>query len=157
VGNIIPVACFTNCETVELFLNVKSLGVKGYTFPRLGMVGHYGHYPPGANVLRTTADLHLTWDVRYAPGTLTAKGIEDGTPIEAVEVHTTGVPAKLALTSDRQRIRTTPDDLAHITVAIQDAQGRIVPTADDAIAFSLAGAGRILGFDNGRPDSHESY
>jgi beta-galactosidase len=40
---------------------------------------------------------------------------------------------------------------------VQDAQGRIVPTADNAITFSLTGAGRILGVDNGQPDSHEAY
>ena len=77
--------------------------------------------------------------------------------IETVEVQTTGVPAKLSLTADRQRIRTTPDDLTHITVAVLDAQGRIVPTADNAITFSLTGTGRILGVDNGQPDSHEPY
>ena len=86
-----------------------------------------------------------------------AKGVKDGVAIETVEVHTTGVPAKLLLTADRQRIRTTPDDLSHITVAVQDAQGRTVPTADNAITFTLEGAGRILGVDNGQPDSHEPY
>jgi beta-galactosidase len=156
-GKVIPVTCFTNCETVELFLNGESLGVKGYAFPRPGMVGHYGNYPPRASALQTTADLHLTWDVPYAPGTLTAKGIKNGKPIDPVEVRTTGAPAKLSLSSDRSRIRTTPEDLAHITVAVHDAQGRIVPTADNAIEFSLAGAGRILGVDNGQPDSHEPY
>src|ERR1700688_1431327 len=37
------------------------------------------------------------------------------------------------------------------------ALGRIVPTANDEITFALTGAGRILGLDNGQPDSHESY
>jgi beta-galactosidase len=40
---------------------------------------------------------------------------------------------------------------------VLDAKGRIVPTADDEITFAIQGAGRILGVDNGRPDSHESY
>jgi beta-galactosidase len=40
---------------------------------------------------------------------------------------------------------------------VLDAAGRVVPTADDAITFTMQGAGRILGVDNGRPDSHESY
>jgi beta-galactosidase len=95
--------------------------------------------------------------VPYTPGTLTAKGIKDGKVIEAVEVHTAGAPAKFALINDRQRLRTTPDDIAHVTVNVQDEQGRIVPTADNAITFSLTGAGRILGVDNGQPDSHEPY
>jgi beta-galactosidase len=33
----------------------------------------------------------------------------------------------------------------------------MVPTADHAITFALQGEGRILGVDNGQPDSHESY
>jgi beta-galactosidase len=156
-GKVIPVTCFTNCDTVELFLNGESLGVKGYALPRPGMTGYYGNYPLRAKALRTTADLHLMWDVPYAPGSLTAKGVKDGVTIETVEVHTTGAPAKLSLTADRQRIRTTSDDLSHITVAVQDAQGRIVPTADNAITFTLEGTGRILGVDNGQPDSHEPY
>jgi beta-galactosidase len=156
-GKVIPVSCFTNCDTVELFLNGESMGVKGYAFPRPGMTGRYGNYPSRAKAPRTTADLHLTWDAPYTPGILTAIGVKDGKTIETVEVHTTGIPTKLSLTADRQRIRTTPEDLAHITVAIHDAKGRIVPTANNAITFSLTATGRIVGVDNGQPDSHEPY
>jgi beta-galactosidase len=157
-GQLIPVTCYTNCDTVELFLNGKSIGSKGYAFPRPGMVERYGNYPPRARARQTTADLHLTWDVPYAPGVLTAKGTKDGAVIETVEVHTTGAPAKLALTSDRASINTNRgEDIAHIVVTVQDAEGRMVPTANDQITFTLAGEGRILGLDNGQPDSHESY
>ena len=38
-GEGVPVLCYTNCDTVELFLNAKSLGVQGYWFPREGMEG----------------------------------------------------------------------------------------------------------------------
>ena len=34
-GEFVPVLCYTNCDTVELFLNGKSLGVQGYWFPRV--------------------------------------------------------------------------------------------------------------------------
>jgi beta-galactosidase len=156
-GKVIPVTCYTNCDTVELFLNGESLGVKGYAFPRPGMIKTYGDYPPRAKVLQTTADLHLTWDVPYAPGTLTARGMKDGKEIGPVEVHTTGVAAKLSVTVDRRRIGTGWGDLAHVTVRVEDAKERMVPTANDAIMFTLQGAGRILGVDNGQPDSHEPY
>jgi beta-galactosidase len=156
-GKVIPVTCYTNCDTVELFLNGESLGVKGYAFPRPGMMKIYGTYPPRAKALQTTADLHLTWDVPYAPGTLTAKGIKDGKEIGPFEVHTTGAAAKLSLAVDRQRIRTSWEDVAHVTVQVEDAQGRVVPTANDAITFALQGEGRILGVDNGQPDSREPY
>jgi beta-galactosidase len=147
--------CYTNCDTVELFLNGNSLGVKGYAFPRPGMVGTYGNYPSRAKALQTTADLHLSWDVPFTAGTLTALGVKDGKVIRTVELHTTGSPAKLGLTVYRPRSR--PGDVAHVAVQVLDAEGRVVPTADDEITFALQGPGRILGVDNGRPDSHESY
>jgi beta-galactosidase len=154
---VITVTCYTNCDTVELFLNGKSFGVKGYAFPRPGMVGTYGKYPERAKAVQTTADLHLSWDVPFAAGTLTAKGVKDGKVIRTVEMETTGSPAKLGLTVDRPRISGEPSDVAHVTVKVLDQEGRVVPTANDEITFAVAGAGRILGVDNGQPDSHESY
>ncbi len=156
-GKVITVTCYTNCDTVELFLNGSSLGVKGYAFPRPGMVGTYGNYPARAKAVQTTADLHLSWDVPFTAGTLTAKGVKDGKVIRTVEVTTTGNPAKLALTVDRPLISRRPSDVAHVTVQVLDHEGRVVPTANDEITFALTGAGRILGLDNGQPDSHESY
>jgi beta-galactosidase len=121
------------------------------------MVRNYGNYPPRGKALQTTADLHLSWDVPYEAGTLKAVGTKDGVTVQTVEVHTTGKPAKLSLTPDRPRITTSPSDVAHVTVEVLDADGRVVPTADDAITFSIQGDGVILGLDNGRPDSHERF
>jgi beta-galactosidase len=42
-------------------------------------------------------------------------------------------------------------------VQVLDTEGHVVPTADDDVTLTIQGAGRILGVDNGRPDSHESY
>ena len=54
-GQFLTVACYTNCDNVELFLNGKSVGMKGYAFPRFGMQGRYGQSGPQAmNGVRTT-------------------------------------------------------------------------------------------------------
>lgn len=156
-GEIIPVICFTNCDTVELFLNGKSLGVQGYMFPETGMEGRYGHMPPRDRVLQTTGDLHLAWYVPYQAGTLKAVGTKDGQVVLTVEQSTTGNPAAIRLTADRTSIATRWDDVSHVTVEIVDQQGRVVPTADNEVVFALSGPGRILGLDNGDPESHESY
>jgi beta-galactosidase len=156
-GQVIPVLCFTNCDSVELFLNGKSLGVKGYEFPRLGMEGEYGHYPARAMVLQTTADLHLSWDVPYEPGTMKAIGKKDGQVIQTVELSTTGKPAAVRLTADKMLIDTGWEDLSHVTVEIVDQQGLVVPNANNEVVFEVEGPGRLLGLDNGMPDSHESY
>jgi beta-galactosidase len=156
-GTVIRVNCFTNLDTVELFLNGKSMGLKGYAFPRPGMIGTYGKYPPREKALQTTADLHLSWDVPFAAGTLTAKGVKDGKLVRTVEVETTGAPEKLGLVVDRSSISPLRSDVAHVTVRVLDGQNLVVPTADDQVTFAIEGPGRILGLDNGKPDSHESY
>jgi beta-galactosidase len=156
-GEIIPVICFTNCDTVELFLNGKSLGVQGYMFPRTGMEEKYSNYPARDKVPQTTGDLHLAWYVPYQPGTLKAVGTKDGKVALTVDQITTGSPAAVRLIADRTRINTGWDDLSHVSVEIIDQQGRVVPTADNEVLFDLSGPGRIIGLDNGQPDSHESY
>jgi beta-galactosidase len=156
-GHIIPVTCFTNCDTVELFLNGRSFGVKGYEFPRLGMEGKWGNMPDRAKVLRTTGDLHLSWDVIYEPGALKAVGTKDGKIVATAEIFTTGQPASIGLSSDRGSLVPHQSDVAHVAVYILDDKGRVVPTASNEVTFEIEGAGSLLGTDNGDPASHEDY
>jgi len=156
-GEFIPVLCYTNCDTVELFLNGKSLGVQGYWFPRQGMEEKYGIFPARNRAPRTTADLHLTWTVPYHPGTLKAVGVKDGKVVAIEEITTTGEPAAVELAADRQEITADRRDVAHIVVKILDAHGRVVPTADNEVSFEILGEGKLIGLDNGNPQSHEDF
>jgi beta-galactosidase len=107
--------------------------------------------------LRTTADLHLSWDVPYEPGTLKAVGTKDGVAVVSMEVSTTGEPAAIRLSVDRTEIAADRRDVAHITVEILDQQGRVVPAAENEITFDVQGEGKLIGVDNGNPQSHDSY
>ncbi len=156
-GAVIPVTCYTNCDTVELFLNGRSLGVKGYEFPRLGMEGQYGTYPARARVVRTTADLHLSWDVPYGAGTLRAVGTRKGDEAVVEEISTTGEAATIRLRADRASIAADRRDVVHLIVSIEDAQGRVVPGADNEVHFAIEGEGHLIGVDNGDLFSQESY
>ena len=156
-GQFMPVACYTNCDTVELFVNGRSAGVKGYVFPRTGMEGRYGNYPARMRALRTTNDLHLSWDIPYEPGTLKAVGTKDGKVVCMEELSTTGDPAAVAVAVDRDAIPAGRQGIAHLTVRILDDQGRMVPTASSEVAFTVEGEARIIGVDNGDPQSHEDY
>jgi len=154
-GDVIPVLCYTNCDSVELFVNGKSFGVQGYWFPR---VGYWPEQPGGrASEPRTTSDLHLTWTVPYQPGTLKAVGRKGGKVILEVEVTTAGEPAAIELSVDRDAIAADRRDVAHFMVKILDAQGRVVPTADNEVAFDIQGEGKLIGVDGGNPVSHEDY
>jgi beta-galactosidase len=66
-------------------------------------------------------------------------------------------PAGVHLVADRTEITADRRDVAHITVEVNDAQGRVVPEADNGIQFDIQGDGRIIGVDNGNPRSHEDY
>jgi len=154
-GKVIPVFCYTNCDTVELFVNGESYGVQGYWFPRIG------YWPPQregrSTAPRTTSDLHLTWTVPYEPGTLKAVGTKDGKVVLEVEVATTGEPAAIDLSVDRDAIAADRRDVAHFTVRILDAQGRVVPLADNEVTFEIQGEGKLIGVDSGNPVSHEDF
>jgi beta-galactosidase len=156
-GQIVPVTCYTNCDTVELYLNGKSLGVKGYEFPRLGMEGTYGNYPARAKAKRTTSDLHLSWDVPYEPGVVKAVGTRDGSIAATAEVSTTGEPSAIYLAADRTALAADRRDVAHVVVEVRDDRGRPVPIADNEIVFEIQGEGTLIGVDNGDPLSHEDY
>jgi len=131
-GQEIRVDALSNCEEVELFLNGQSLG----------------RQPMKRNS-------KLSWQVKYAPGTLSAKGYNGGQLVAEQKVETTGAAAAVQLTPDRSAINADGADVSVVTVAIADAQGRVVPTAGNKISFTLEGAGKIIGVGNGDPSCHE--
>jgi beta-galactosidase len=130
-GQEIPVWVQTNCQKVELFLNGVSQGSQD--------VQKYHH---------------VEWNVKYAPGTLTARGIRDGKPIEST-IETTGAPAAIRLVADRTLLEANTTDLAVVTVEIVDSQGRIVPVANGKVSFAVSGPGKLVGVGNGDPTSHD--
>ncbi len=132
-GQPINVWCYGNAARVELFLNGRSLGAKD--MPRYR---------------------HAEWDVPYAPGRLEARGYDaQGRLFATDKVETTGAPAALRLTTDRTTLTPDGEDVTMVAVSVVDAQGRVVPTADNEISFALTGAAHIAGVGNGDPSSHE--
>jgi len=158
-GRVLPVLCFTNCDSVELFLNGKSFGVKSYVFPMRGLdvTKGWGEQDFRRRQHPTTGDLHLAWDVPYEPGTLRAVGMKDGEVACVQEIATAGEPARLELSADRQRLRTGGEEVVHLTVRVLDEAGRFCPNAQNLIEFKVEGAGRLIGVDNGDPASHEPF
>lgn len=155
-GQVIPVLAYTNCDAVELFVNGKSYGEKRLEFPRQGNSGGWNSYatPP---VNGTTADLHISWDVVYEPGTLKAVGKKNGQIVFTEVVETAGKPASIRLTSDSKLIKADNQDVAHIIVEILDNIGNVVPMADNLIQYKIEGAAKLIGLENGDPADHESY
>jgi beta-galactosidase len=153
VGAIIPVVVYSNCAQVELVLNGKSYGVKSLVFPRPGAVRSWSDPTPTG----TTADLHLTWDVPYEPGTLRVIGRRNGQIAAQEEIRTAGAPATIALKLDKTVLDSAARGVAQVEVRVLDANGILVPTAANKITFEVNGPAKIIGNDNGDPASHDSY
>jgi beta-galactosidase len=148
-GRVVPVIAFSNCDTVELFLNGKSFGAKSVVFPQQGNSGGWNKFDH-PYVAATTSDLHLSWDVPYEPGALKAIGKKDG-QVVTEEVHTTSGPAALRLSTDRNDITADARDIANIKVEVVDDRGLLVPGANNLIEFKVEGEGTVAGTDNGDP------
>jgi beta-galactosidase len=155
-GQIIPVLAFTNCDTVELFVNGKSYGVKVQEFPRQGNAFAWNKYArPYVNI--TTADLHLSWDVAYEPGIIKAVGRKNGKEVIIDEIHTSGKPAALRLFTDGLPVKADGKDVSLIHIDVLDEQGNVVPYADNLIHFTVSGNGKLLGVDNGNQLDEASF
>jgi len=131
-GDSIKVHCYTNCEEVELLLNGKSVGKQ-----------------------KAVPYKKLIWGLVYKPGKLEARGYKAGKVITKDVVETTSATSQVTLNSDVTSIKADGCDVAVIRVAIKDEKGRVVPTANNLVKFSIEGPGRIIGTGNGNPTSIE--
>jgi beta-galactosidase len=130
VGEVTPVHVFTSGDEAELFLNGKSMGRQR----------------------KQPFEYRLRWDdVIYERGELHVVSYKDGNPWANASVLTTGPAAAVRLTADRESISADGRDLLYVTADVVDAEGLIVPTADNLIEISVSGAGQIVATDNGDP------
>ncbi len=126
IGEEINVWVHSNCDEVELWLNDKSLGRK-----------------------RVEPNSHSEWKVKYQLGVLLAKGYRNSQEVATDRVETTGEPAMIELSADRQEINADGEDVSVLYVAIKDAEGRIVPTSNNLVKFEVSGDAKIIGVGNG--------
>ena len=132
-GQEIRVDALANCHEVELFLNGTSFGRQ-----------------------QAKPDAKMTWKVKYAPGTLSAKGYNAvGKVVSETKVETTGAPAALHLEAWRPSLPAQPWSAAVVNISGVDDKGRVVPIAMDEVSFSITGPAKILGVGNGNPSCHE--
>ena len=121
------VEIYSNCETVELFLNGKSLGEKS----------------------KPADDSPRNWKVEYEAGTIRAVGKNAGKQVAEYELKTAGKPAKILLSVDKNTLANDWNDVVFVTAAIVDENGVIVPDAADSVNFNISGAGTIAAVDSG--------
>jgi beta-galactosidase len=160
-GQTLTVYAYSNCDSVQLFINDKPYANKGVPkFPNPGRTlngGRGGRGGPGAS----TSDLHLSWDVPYEPGTLKAVGMSGGRVAATDIVYTTGEPTALDMQVDKTAADADGRDVIHVAIRLLDAKGHLVtntPAAGNPLVhFAVTGPARIIGVDNGSSSIEESY
>ena len=144
IGKVTPVYCYTDYPTGELFVNGKSQG------------------KISKNPAERLDRYRLRWNnVKYEPGEIKVVVYDaQGNKAGEQTVKTAGKPAALKLeawTQNSPLLKSNSDDLAFITVSLTDADGTLIPQADDQLTFEVTGAGSFEAVCNGDATSLESF
>lgn len=134
-GTTVTVYAYSNCDSVELFLNDASQGSK---------------------TLSGSA-LRGEWNVSWSSGTLRADCKKGGSVVATDTVRTAGAAARISLVADRTTVRADGKDMVFVTADVHDANGVLVPNGNPSIAWSVSGSGTLVGLDNGDPTDTTSH
>jgi beta-galactosidase len=174
-GQPVAVWVYSNVQTVELFLNGRSLGVKSFDRKTTASGRPYlettepahddYNYPSGSYTSPngSTGKLHLSWSVPFAPGVLEAVGY--ASPVARDVVQTAGPARALTLTVDtpaaraaaRSAITADGQSVIFVTASVVDRRGVVVPSGEGTLTFGINGVGILAGTDNGREESAGGY
>jgi len=128
---------YTRSKLVKLELNGKVIGEQAVD---------------GENAITAT------FEVPYEAGTLTARCFDNGKETASQTLKTVGAPAAVRLIVDRATIKDNRNDLAYVNTEVVDAEGNVIPYADDVIVnYEISGPGEIAGVASGSPTEMSSF
>lgn len=133
----IPVQVYSNCDTVELFFNGKSLGKQR----------------PGVK----WDEMQCQWMVPWQPGELKAVGVVAGRVVVDQTIRTADAPAQIALSIDGEPLAEEGKDLVQVRVTSQDSKGEFYPYGENRTYFKVTGPAWIRALDNGSPVDVEPH
>ena len=165
-----PVQVYSNADTVELFINGRSVGrrtknpnarqymTKGDKRPEWAKFwGDEGQDPEG--YYEVLGRYRLMWpDVVYEPGEIVAVAYgKDGKEVAVQRLCTAGEAVRLHLEPESDTLPADGDEFVFVKVTAQDAKGTLVPGAMNLVEFSVAGPGEIVSVGNADPVGHRSF
>ena len=165
-----PVQVYSNADTVELFINGRSVGrmtknpnarqymTKGDKRPEWAKFwGDECQDPEG--YYEVLGRYRLMWpDVVYEPGEIVAVAYgKDGKEVAVQRLCTAGEAVRLHLEPESDTLPADGDELVFVKVTAQDAKGTLVPGAMNLVEFSVAGPGEIVSVGNADPVGHRSF
>lgn len=135
-GDIIRVVCYTNSTKADLLLDGKTIGSVKTMDDKTGVI---------------------YWDIPYAPGQLTARGLDKNGNVESqYTITTSGRPYRLSVSTDRKEF-TKAGQVAHVTIEVLDENGVQVKLADNNVTVKIHGGAELLGLEAGDNSDMGSY
>jgi hypothetical protein len=123
----IPVEVYSNCESVELLLNGRSVGEKRIA-DRLAPV--------------------VIFAVPNEAGTVEVLGKRGGNTVARFQLKAIGPAERIQLTPDLRTLKSEGRQVSTVEVVVVDRDGNRVPDANPEITVALAGDGRLIAVDN---------
>ena len=138
-AQIIDVRVCSNAPKVELFLDGQSLGA--FDIDRV-------------NGKKLLGD----WRVAYKKGTLRAVAYDENNNIIAEDIKKSfGDASEIMLAPNKTELLADGRDLIFVEISALDKNGAPVGNANNRVNISVAGAGRLIGLDNGDSTDFDQY
>lgn len=124
---IVNLVTYTNCETVDLYLNNKKIG---------------------SQKLSDFPNWIMNWqNVNYKAGVLKAVGKINGKAVCETEIATTGKVHHIKADADKTQV--SAGDVIHVELMLVDKKGRHISHTEQELSFELEGCANIIALDNG--------
>ncbi|SBV97374.1 glycoside hydrolase family 2 TIM barrel-domain containing protein [uncultured Dysgonomonas sp.] len=98
-----------------------------------------------------------TFDVAYTPGILRAVNLDKNKETATSVLKTTGIPASIRLTADRETIKADKNDLSYVKIEIVDEDGDVIPDATLPVNIKCTGNGSVIAAGNAAYDDMKSF
>ena len=135
-GSPATIDVYSDADEVELHLNGRSIGRSRVGGEKAFVARFEASYEPGELVA-----------VAYAAGEEQARTV----------LRTAEGLLHLAVASDREVITADDNDLAYVTITLQDAQGNLASDRDRLVRVQVGGTGVLAGLGSGRPRTTERF
>lgn len=138
-GQSIDIQVCSNAPAVELLINGKSQGI------------HQIDHQSGRRLIGR-------WTAPYEKGEVKAIAYDETGNVIAEEKRQSFLdPAWIQLAAEETEIKADGEDLAFVEISVCDEKGNPVENANNRICVTVAGAGRLIGLDNGDSTDFDAY
>ena len=133
IGRPVKVQAYADCDEVEFILNGKVMG----------------RVAPG--------EYKAFMELPYEPGCVEVRAIANGDIVAIDRLETTGAPAAVRITAERNALAADGMDVAYVRAELVDDMGRRVIGSDIRLTASVSGAGSFLAIGSGNPCTEENF